>query len=419
MSKEIKKIDMHKKPMKMNPLLVPIVWIAVHVHMLTRKHKIVKENFKKLPKGCLILSNHMSFEDMKLLMKFILPRRSYFLSSIDEFIGKEWIMRQLGCIPKKVHYSDIAIVKTIVKLLKKENIVTIYPEATYSFAGVTNDFDQGLGKLAKLGNVPVIVIRQHGNYLFSPRWNTNPKNMEVPLLYKAKMVVSKEEVKTLTADQIQQRINEYFEYDDYKYQRENNIKIKSETKAKNIERILYRCPHCENEMCIKGEGNDIICTSCNAKYHIDELSILRNVNGDTKFTSISDWFTWQRKSVKEQIENETLNISFPVKISKYLNPKLGFDHNFAKGNATLSHHGIVVDAKVNEDGSDFHYEYNEKLNSTIHLTYDVKGCQDSGFEVHNATDSYMVYPLDGTSIIKVRFAIEEAHKHHFAKQKIK
>lgn len=419
MSKEIKKIDMHKKPLKMNPILLPILWVAVWFNLLGRKYKIVRENFKKLPKGCLILSNHMSFEDMKLLVKFLKPRRSHFLSSIDEFIGKEWIMRQLGCIPKKVHYSDIAIVKTIVKLLKNDNIVTIYPEATYSFAGVTNDFDQGLGKLAKLANVPVIVIRQHGNYLYSPRWNTKPKNKEVPLLYKARMVVSKEEVKTLKADEIQARINEYFVYDEYKYQRENNIRIKSKTMAKNIERILYRCPHCQQEMCIVGEGNDIKCTHCNASYHIDELSILNNVNGETKFTSISDWFTWQRESVKEQIENETLNITFPVKISKYLNSKLGFDHKFALGSATVNNHGITIDAKVNEDGSDFHYEYNEKLNSTIHLTYDVKGCQDSGFEVHNATDSYMVYPLDGTSIIKVRFAVEEAHKHHFAKQKVK
>ena len=127
------------------------------------------------------------------------------------------------------------------------------------------------------------------------------------------MVVSKEEVKTLKADEIQARINEYFVYDEYKYQRENNIRIKSQTMAKNIERILYRCPHCQQEMCIVGEGNDIKCTSCNASYHIDELSILNNVNGETKFTSISDWFTWQRESVNEQIENETLNITFPVK----------------------------------------------------------------------------------------------------------
>ena len=80
---------MHRKPIKMNPLLLPILWVAVWANMLGRKYKIIRENFKKLPKGCLILSNHMSFEDMKLLIKFLKPRRSYYLSSIDEFIGKE------------------------------------------------------------------------------------------------------------------------------------------------------------------------------------------------------------------------------------------------------------------------------------------------------------------------------------------
>ena len=61
-----------------------------------------------------------------------------------------------------------------------------------------------MGKLAKLANVPIIVIRQHGNYIYSPRWNTHPKNKEVPLLFKAKMVVEKDEIKNLSADEIQE-----------------------------------------------------------------------------------------------------------------------------------------------------------------------------------------------------------------------
>ena len=188
------------------------------------------------------------------------------------------------------------------------------------------------------------------------------------------------------------------------------ILIKSKTKANRIDRILYRCPHCNNEKCITGEGNLIKCSSCGATYEIDELSVLHNLNGNTIFDSISDWFMWQRESVIEALKTDSLNVKFPVKISKFLNSKLGFDHNFAKGFAVLDKTGIHVTAKINETNEDFTFEYNEKANNTIHLTYDVKGCKDSGFEVHNSTDSYMVYPTDNTSIIKVRFAIEEAHK---------
>lgn len=412
MDNSIKKFNMHEKPMKMRPYILPFLWVAVWFNLLFRKHKIVKENFKRIKGGCLVLSNHMSFEDMKLMIKFLCPRRSFFVSSIDEFVGKEWIMRRLGCLPKKVHYSDMTLVRNIIRLLKQGNIVTLYPEATYSFAGITNQIDQGLGKLAKMANVPVIVVRQNGNYLYSPRWNTLPKNNEVPLLFKAKMVVSKEEVNKLSADEIQKRINEYFEYDDYKYQRENNIKLKNKSMAHNIHRILYKCPNCLNEEQIVGEGNNIICKSCNSNYHINELSILNNTNGESKFDSIANWYSWQRQFVKDEIVNNTYEIKFPVKISRLINAKLGFDHNFASGEARQTNKGIVIEGIINQTNEKFYFEYNEKANTTIHLTFDVKGCQESAFEVHNADETYLVYPLDSTPIVKIRFAVEESYYNH-------
>lgn len=414
MKKEIKKFEMHKKPIKTNPFFQLVIWIGSKIMLSTHKYKIVKENFKKIEGGCIVVSNHMSFTDFFFLETILCPRRSFYIVSIDEFIGKEWLMRHIGCIPKKVHYMDMALVRTMVRLLKKGNIVSLYPEATYTFAGVTNEFDQGIGKLAKMANVPVVVIRQNGNYLYTPRWHTAQKNKEVPLQAYAKMVVSQEEVKQLTDKQIQERINEYFEYDDYKYQRENNIHIKNNNLAYQIDRILYRCPHCGKEMCIEGNGNTINCKCCNAKYNINSLHILNNENGETKFDSISDWFLWQRDSVKQEILNGTYNITFPVKISKLINGKKGFDHNFAIGEATQNEKGIFIKAKTINGNEDFSFEYNEKLNSTVHLTYDVRGCQEPGFEVHNATDSYLIYPLDKTSIIKIRFAVEEAHKKYIS-----
>ena len=409
MDKPYKKINYDKKPIKTRWYLLPLIWIIVTFMLFKVKHKIIKENFKKIKGGCLIVSNHMCFTDFKLLEKFLFPRRSYYISSIDEFVYKEWIMRRLGCIPKKVHFRDMKMIRTIVKLLKKGNIVSLYPEATYSFAGVENMIDQSLGKLAKMANVPVIVINQKGNYLYSPRWNTKPVNKEVPLIFNAKMVVNKDEVAILSADEIQNRINECFPYDEYKYQRENNIKIHSSNKACHIDRILYKCPNCLCEKCIEGINNEIHCTNCNATYEIDELSILKNKNGETKFDSISSWFTFQRKFVKEDINNNKYDIEFPVKISKLLNCKLGFDHNFAKGIARQNNDGIKVYGKINETNENFYFEYNQKLNSTIHVTYDVKGCQDSGVEVHDENNSYLLYPLDKTPVIKIRFAVEEAH----------
>ena len=108
----------------------------------------------------------------------------------------------------------------------------------------------------------------------------------------------------------------------------------------------------------------------------------------------------------------TYDITFPVKISRLLNAKLGFNHNFAKGTARQTNKGIVIDGIITESNEPFHFEYNEKLNSTIHLTFDVKGCQESAFEVHDANETYLVYPLDSTPIVKIRFAVEESHLNY-------
>ena len=171
-------------------------------------------------------------------------------------------------------------------------------------------------------------------------------------------------------------------------------------------------------MCIEGENNDIICKCCNAKYHIDELSILKNVNGETKFDSISDWYKWQRISVANEIDSGNYKIEFPVKISRFLNAKLGFDHNFAKGKAIQTEKGIIIEG-ITKDNESFYFDYNEKLNSTIHLTFDVKGCQESAFEVHDAEESYLVYPLDSTPIVKIRYAVEESHRKYIESLKKK
>jgi len=418
MEKEIKKMNLYAKPIKTRWWVKLALMMVIPFSQLGVDVKITKTNFKKFYKGgCLVLCNHQSFEDVKMLEKAILPRTSFYISSIDEFCDKEFIMRRLGCIPKKVHFTDLALVRNLVRLLKKGNMVSIYPEATYSFAGVPNTIDQGLGKLAKMAGVPVYLMMNHGNYLYAPRWNVVPANKEVPLRADVTQLVDENEVKTLSADEIQERINKAFVYDEYEYQRENNIHIKSKTKCKMIERILYRCPHCNSEMQMFGEGNHIHCKHCGVDYEMDELGILKNLNGETKFDSVSKWFNWQRQFVKDSLEKGDYNISFPVQLSRFLNPKLGFDHDFAKGTAIQNEHGITIDAIKTSDGQPFHFEYNEKLNHAIHLTWCVKGKKEAAFEVHDANDSYLIYPLDGTSVCKVRFAVEEAHNIAFKKAK--
>lgn len=411
MKDKTKPFDYYQKPIKTNFILVFLLYIIAICSLLFTRHKIIKENFKKLKGGYLIVANHLSFSDFKLLLKFLGPRNAYFISSVDEFIGKEWIMRHIGCLPKKVHYQDLALVRNMVRLLKKGQVVVIYPEATFSFAGVTNSYEQNLGKLAKLANVPVVVLHGYGSYLRAPRWNNYHKNKKVPLLLKAKMVVSQDEVTTFSENEIQNRINEYFDYDEYAYQKENNIKIISDDKANNIQRILFYCPNCQKEHTIIGKNNSIICTNCHSEYVIDEYSTLHNINGETIYPNIGQWFKAQKEVVRKQMVDGNYNISFPVRISRLVNASIGFDHDFASGIAIQNEKGIFISGTTNKEHLPFNFEYNSKANSLVHITFSVVGNrEDAAFEVHDAKDSYLIYPLDNTCVIKIRFAVEIAHE---------
>ena len=80
MDKPYKKINYDRKPIKTRWYLLPLIWIIVTFMLFKVKHKIIKENFKKIKGGCLIVSNHMCFTDFKLLEKFLFPRRYFQLT---------------------------------------------------------------------------------------------------------------------------------------------------------------------------------------------------------------------------------------------------------------------------------------------------------------------------------------------------
>ena len=116
---------------------------------------------------------------------------------------------------------------------KCTDVVGLYPEARYSACGITSYIPPSLGKLVKMAKVPVVVIIHHGNHLESPFWNFRKKR-KVPLYARAKLVLTKEQVETMSVDEINAILVKEFEYDEYKYQKENNILITEKYRAEGL-----------------------------------------------------------------------------------------------------------------------------------------------------------------------------------------
>ena len=96
------------------------------------------EGMEKLGKKepALFLMNHSSFIDLKIAATLLYPRPFHIICTSDGFVGKEGLMRKLGCIPAKKFITEAALVRDMIYTVGSlRSSVLMYPEASYSFDG--------------------------------------------------------------------------------------------------------------------------------------------------------------------------------------------------------------------------------------------------------------------------------------------
>ena len=175
MEKDYKGINIHQKILKPRRYRMPIEWFASLYFNIINRAKLKKENFKSFKEPSLILSNHASMQDFASMVGLMFPRRTCWVISIEEFNGREWLFRHIGGIPKRKFTSDLILIKHIAEMIRKKHMsVVIYPETRFSLAGINEQLSPALGKLAKLCDCRVIMVKQYGNFIVSPQWAKHP-----------------------------------------------------------------------------------------------------------------------------------------------------------------------------------------------------------------------------------------------------
>ena len=366
--KKEKEFEIHKKINGPKWYLRPIEivggwWLA---GPFGTKTKIKRINCENLEGPFILLSNHASLVDFANVMKSGYTKKYCWVTSIEEFNGREWLMRSVGCIPKRKFTKDTILIRNCYKALHtlKCNVV-IYPEARFALAGINEDIGKALGKFAKVCKVPIVVMNQKGTFLRSPQWCKHPyRKIQCELDYI--QVVTKEEVLTLSAEEIQERIEDAFIWDDYKWQYDNKIKIKDKDRATNIHKILYKCPCCGAEEKTTSYDHFVECKECGAKWDMDEYSRLSLTNEDKSWDSnlahVPNWYRWEREEVNKEVENGTYLFEDKVRVERLVNAKKGF---VKLGECTMrqDNTGIRIFGKL-DDGSDF--EVFKPANTTVH-----------------------------------------------------
>lgn len=402
-----KRFDMNKKPIKPKWYLKIVEFVAAPFYLWFNKGKVKTEKAVKKIKGpYLILSTHASFMDFPQIVKGIMPRTTGWVMSVEEFRRGDWLMGGIGGMPKRKFTHDIVTAKHMLYYLKKlKHTCAIFPEARFELAGINERLDGALGKFCKLADVPVVMCKNYGNFINSPQWSKHPyrKIKQEARIY---MLFTREQLASMTAQEIQAKIEKEFIKDEYKWQVENNLHTKCKNRADGIYRILYKCPHCQKEFMMNSSGIHLWCESCGAKWEMDTLSRLKGLNTDKGFSHIPDWYNWEREEVRKEVISGTYHFEDDVRVEDYYSSKTGC---IPVGEGRLVHNkdGFTITGMV--DGKPF--EINKPVSSmySVHIEYDFLGRGDAIDIATDKTTYFMFLKTAKNYLTKIHFATEELY----------
>lgn len=412
--KNKKRYNTARYPIRQPLIIVWLIWLLSRIMLIGKKYKVEKINMEGLKPPYMMLSNHMYFVDFELAAMGTLPYRVNNVMSIDGYYRRPWLIELIGGICTRKFTMDLHLIKSIRHVLKKGDILSMYPEARYSPCGTTSYMPESLGKLIKMNKVPVVAVLHRGNHLMTPFWNFR-KPRRVPLHTTMTQILTAEQVAKMSVDEINAAVKEALTYDDYRYQKENGILITEPYRAEGIHKILYQCPHCKAESKMDSKGTELFCTECGKRWNLNEDGTLSAFSGETEFSHVPDWFEWERQEVRRQIENGEYSFSDEVEV--YSLPRCWRFINI--GRATLTHdaeNGFIL--KGNYRDADYYIQRQPLETNSLHIEYDY--CYIKPFDcvdISTENDSFYCYPTKENVVTKLAFATEEIYKMNLEKKR--
>ncbi|MBR6693138.1 MAG: 1-acyl-sn-glycerol-3-phosphate acyltransferase [Clostridia bacterium] len=394
-----------RQPKKPNILFKTLLKIITLPDVWATKFKLNKIGMERLGKNepCLILMNHSSFFDLKLMVNAMYPKPMNIVTTIDGLVGQEWLLRNIGCMPTRKFVIDLGIIKDIKYCLTKlKSNVLMFPEAGYSFDGTSTVLPDSLGKLVKLLGAPLVSVIMNGSFARQPLYNQLHLR-KVKIDADMKYLLSPEEIKNMSAEEINAIIRKEFSFDQFRWQQENNIKITEKNRADRLERVLYKCPHCLKEGEMVGLGTTLTCKACGKVYELTESGKILALEGDTEFDHVPNWYSWQRDCVKKELLNDEYHYEdfvdlYAVKDTKALY-KLG-DARLVQNKEGLTLYDL--------DGNVI-FEQKPKYTYTLNADFFWYELDDIVC-IGNMDVSYYCFPKNNKNVAKMRLVAEELYK---------
>jgi len=273
----------------------------------------------QLPKDgpLLVLVSHQGMMDFLLTFAALRGRKAQFVATQRQFRNKilRWFYTRLGVIPKLQFKTDPRCVMNILRVLKNEGTVVLFPAGQTSMWGIPGNIAPSMAHLVKKAGVPVLTVGLRGGFFTAPRFGglrfgKTEARME--------LTFTPEQLKALPETEIYRILQDKLYYDEYAWQQETGTLFRGKNLAEGYDQMLISCPKCGSTGSWESRGDAVTCTVCgNGGVLGRDLRMRPAREGDQVLPTLKEWYAWQEEQVIRQVEAPGFSMEEPVVCRAY------------------------------------------------------------------------------------------------------
>ncbi len=283
-----------------NPFVYSIANFISRILFNTRIKVRIKREVQNLERPSIVLCNHGSFTDFVFAGQLLAKEKTHFITARLYFYRKDLgtLLRSVGCFPKSMFSSDIENAKNCMRVVSSNGIITIMPEARLSTVGKFEGIQDTTYKFIQKMNLPTYTLRMQGSYFANPKWGDKVRKGAL-IEGSLKPLFKAGEAKTLSLEEIQQRVDEALIYDEFEWLKTKpQLRYRSKTLAQGLENILFLCPKCKEKYSISTKGRRVYCEKCGFETYINDRYDFEN---NPYFENFGKWYEYQTEEMKKEI----------------------------------------------------------------------------------------------------------------------
>jgi len=273
---------------------------------LVRGNGVVSTFSRPLPQGpFLLLANHAHAHD-PYVIGTLLGRPVRYMANLE---GVSPVLAAFsglaGAFGKRKGMPDLSALRTALRYLKDGEPVGIFPEGDRSWDGRTAEINPGIARLARMAGVPIVLARQRGSYLTSPRWAKVRRKGQWTIDFS---IIEAGRVASGSVGDLVRELQQGLDNDDLAWASCSGLRFSCKAPARGISRALWACPRCGSVGRTMDDDTTIHCLACGSTWIVDANCGIRSRSGTAgdfigrpafdwcngQRADIHTWIVWQR-----------------------------------------------------------------------------------------------------------------------------